>query len=63
MRLWIRLTKSAQNTVLRWDGTDEVSSKHGFKMADETDEVSSKHCFKMADGTDEVSNRTTVRRS
>ncbi|WP_175249940.1 hypothetical protein [Streptococcus pneumoniae] len=42
------LTKSAQNTVLRLDGTDEVSSKH---------------CFEVVDRTDEVSNRTTVRRS
>ncbi|HEU8194193.1 TPA: hypothetical protein VWK38_001596, partial [Streptococcus pneumoniae] len=38
------------------DRTDEVSSKHCFKVADRTDEVSSKHCFKVADRTDEVSN-------
>ncbi|WP_193587728.1 hypothetical protein [Streptococcus pneumoniae] len=41
MRLWIELTKSAQNTVLRlWIETDEVSSKYCFEVADKTDEVS-----------------------
>ncbi|CAG5331104.1 chlorohydrolase [Streptococcus pneumoniae] len=35
--------------------TDEVSSKHGFKVIDRTDEVSSKHGFKVIDRTDEVS--------
>ncbi|WP_193306076.1 hypothetical protein [Streptococcus pneumoniae] len=41
MRLQIELTKSAQNTVLRLpDKTDEVSSKHRFKVVDRTDEVS-----------------------
>ncbi|WP_194282314.1 hypothetical protein [Streptococcus pneumoniae] len=40
------------------DRTDEVSSKHGFEVADETDEVSSKHGFEVADETDEVSNHT-----
>ncbi|WP_191239709.1 hypothetical protein [Streptococcus pneumoniae] len=44
MRLWIELTKSAQNTVLR--------------LQIETDEVSSKHCFEVVDETDEVSNHT-----
>ncbi|WP_228396755.1 hypothetical protein [Streptococcus pneumoniae] len=39
LRLWIRLTKSAQNTV---DGTDEVSSKHCFEVVDRTDEVSNR---------------------
>ncbi|WP_181388207.1 hypothetical protein [Streptococcus pneumoniae] len=38
------------------DGTDEVSSKHCFEVADRTDEVSSKHGFEVVDGTDEVSN-------
>ncbi|CAG5334672.1 chlorohydrolase [Streptococcus pneumoniae] len=43
------LTKSAQNTVLRWHGlevvdrTDGVGSKHCFEVADK---VSSKHCFR-----------------
>ncbi|WP_078842681.1 hypothetical protein [Streptococcus pneumoniae] len=37
------------------DGTDEVSSKHCFEVADRTDEVSSKHCFEVVDRTDEVS--------
>ncbi|WP_265340196.1 hypothetical protein [Streptococcus pneumoniae] len=41
MRLWIELTKSAQNT--------------GFEVVDETDEVSSKHRFEVVDRTDEVS--------
>ncbi|CTM21142.1 hypothetical protein [Streptococcus pneumoniae] len=37
----MKLTKSAQNMVLRVvDETDEVSSKHGFEIVDETDEVS-----------------------
>ncbi|WP_160315254.1 chlorohydrolase [Streptococcus pneumoniae] len=41
MRLWIELTKSAQNSVFEVvDETDEVSSKHGFEVVDETDEVS-----------------------
>ncbi|WP_193216140.1 hypothetical protein [Streptococcus pneumoniae] len=38
------------------DRTDEVSSKHCFKVVDGTDEVSSKHCFEVVDRTDEVSN-------
>ncbi|WP_180680880.1 hypothetical protein [Streptococcus pneumoniae] len=41
---------------------DEVSSKHGFEVADRTDEVSSKHGFEVADRTDEVSNIYTARR-
>ncbi|CJG04108.1 N-ethylammeline chlorohydrolase [Streptococcus pneumoniae] len=54
----MKLTKSAQNIVLRlWDRTDEVSSKHSFEVVDETDEVSSKHCFEVVDETDEVSLR------
>ncbi|WP_193139382.1 hypothetical protein [Streptococcus pneumoniae] len=62
MRLWIELTKSAQNTVLRLlDRTDDVSSKHCFEVVDRTDEVSSKHCFEVADRTDEVSNIYTAR--
>ncbi|HEU6413996.1 TPA: hypothetical protein VVT48_001910, partial [Streptococcus pneumoniae] len=44
------------------DRTDEVSSKHRFKVVDKTDEVSSKHCFEVADRTDEVSNIYTARR-
>ncbi|WP_194281191.1 hypothetical protein [Streptococcus pneumoniae] len=40
------------------DRTDEVSSKHCFKVVDGTDEVSSKHCFEVVDRTDEVSNHT-----
>ncbi|WP_150534961.1 hypothetical protein [Streptococcus pneumoniae] len=36
------------------DRTDEVSSKHCFKVVDGTDEVSSKHCFEVVDGTDDV---------
>jgi len=40
------------------DKTDEVSSRHGFEVADETDEVSSRHGFEVADETDEVSNYT-----
>ncbi|WP_257641692.1 hypothetical protein [Streptococcus pneumoniae] len=53
-RLWIELTKSAQNTVLRLYKTDVVSSKQCFEVADglktlfevvdRTDEVRSKHC-------------------
>ncbi|CJB59739.1 chlorohydrolase [Streptococcus pneumoniae] len=39
------------------DRTDEVSSKHRFKVVDRTDEVSSKHRFKVADRTDEVSSK------
>ncbi|CJF78548.1 hypothetical protein [Streptococcus pneumoniae] len=68
----MKLTKSAQNIVLRLqieltkcskhsfevvDKTDEVSSKHRFEVADRTDE-GSKHCFEVADRTDEVSNHT-----
>ncbi|WP_269057580.1 hypothetical protein [Streptococcus pneumoniae] len=34
------------------DVTDEVSSKHCFKVVDGTDEVSSKHCFEVVDRTD-----------
>ncbi|WP_191904095.1 hypothetical protein [Streptococcus pneumoniae] len=44
MKLWIELTKSAQNMC--------------FEVVDRTDEVSSKHCFEVADRTDEVSNHT-----
>ncbi|SNG30990.1 chlorohydrolase [Streptococcus pneumoniae] len=29
------VSKSAQNTVLRWDRTDEVSSKHGFEVVEQ----------------------------
>ncbi|WP_152159370.1 hypothetical protein [Streptococcus pneumoniae] len=57
MRLWIKLTKSAQNHRFEVvDRTDEVSSKHRFEVVDRTDEVSSKHCFEVVDRTDEVSN-------
>ncbi|WP_078748592.1 hypothetical protein [Streptococcus pneumoniae] len=38
MKLWIELTKSAQNEVV--DKTDEVSSKQCFEIVDRTDEVS-----------------------
>ncbi|CGF02601.1 chlorohydrolase [Streptococcus pneumoniae] len=60
--LWIELTKSAQNTVLRlWieltDRTDEVSSKHCFEVVDRTDEVSPKHRFEVVDETDEVGSK------
>ncbi|WP_055350943.1 hypothetical protein [Streptococcus pneumoniae] len=44
MRLWIELTKSAQN--------------HCFEVVDRTDVVSSKHCFEVVDRTDVVSNHT-----
>ncbi|WP_193307049.1 hypothetical protein [Streptococcus pneumoniae] len=40
------------------DRTDEVSSKHGFEVADRTDGVSSKHGFEVVDETDGVSNHT-----
>ncbi|WP_180711286.1 hypothetical protein [Streptococcus pneumoniae] len=51
--MWIELKKSAQNTVLRLDRTDEVSNH--------THEVSSKHSFEVVDKTDEVSNLYTAR--
>ncbi|CNA88205.1 chlorohydrolase [Streptococcus pneumoniae] len=38
----MELTKSAQNTVLRWQ--IELTKK----VVDGTDEVSSKHCFEVA---------------
>ncbi|COF80458.1 hypothetical protein [Streptococcus pneumoniae] len=54
----MKLTKSAQNSVLRlWIKTDEVSSKYRFEVVDRTDEVSSKHCFEVVDETDEVSSK------
>ncbi|CAG5321506.1 chlorohydrolase [Streptococcus pneumoniae] len=37
----MELTESAQNML---DGTDGVSSKHGFEVVDED---SSKHCFEL----------------
>ncbi|CNZ91183.1 chlorohydrolase [Streptococcus pneumoniae] len=58
----MKLTKSAQNMVLRlWIETDEVSSKHRFEVVDGTDEVSSKHCFEVVDRTDEVSSNMVLR--
>ncbi|WP_160314963.1 hypothetical protein [Streptococcus pneumoniae] len=44
MKLWIELTKSAQNTVLR---LCVGCSKHSFEVVDKTDEVSSKHFFEV----------------
>ncbi|WP_150536506.1 hypothetical protein [Streptococcus pneumoniae] len=41
MRLWIELTKSAQNMVLRlWIELTKSAQKHGFEVVDRTDEVS-----------------------
>ncbi|WP_191620571.1 hypothetical protein [Streptococcus pneumoniae] len=66
MRLWIELTKSAQNCfeVVSKEQTRKLAvgcSKYSFEVADKTDEVSSKHCFEVADRTDEVSNIYTAR--
>ncbi|WP_191614826.1 hypothetical protein [Streptococcus pneumoniae] len=54
----MKLTKSAQNTVLRLWIELTKSAKQCFEVADRTDEVSSKHCFEVVDRTDEVSNHT-----
>ncbi|COR46883.1 N-ethylammeline chlorohydrolase [Streptococcus pneumoniae] len=55
----MKLTKSAQNTVLRlWIELTKSAQNSCFEVVDRTDEVSSKHCFEVVDRTDEVSTHT-----
>ncbi|CFP87924.1 hypothetical protein [Streptococcus pneumoniae] len=54
LRLWIELTKQLKHCFEVVDETDEVSSKHCFEVVDRTDDVSSKHCFEVVDRTDEA---------